>query len=76
MQAQSITVLVAATMLATTIFAVQLVTSWRLLAVIGEPKLWQESDATHRMPHWYAAFGSAAFGVASVVGAFLLWTLS
>ena len=76
MNAQPITVLLGATMLASAIFAVQLVTAWRLLAIIGEPNLWLETDATHRRPHWLAAFGSAAFGIASVVGAYLLWMLS
>ncbi|MFI4873124.1 MAG: hypothetical protein ACIARQ_15025, partial [Phycisphaerales bacterium JB061] len=68
--------LIAATLVAAVIFSAQLATSSRLLAVVGEPKLWRQTDAIHRRPHWYAAFGSAAFGIASIVGAFLLWTLS
>ncbi|PHQ78315.1 MAG: hypothetical protein COB69_10240 [Phycisphaera sp.] len=68
--------LIPATLAVTAIFLAQLVTSWRLFTIVGDPNSWQNLDLARRKPHWYAAFGSLAFGATSVIGAFLLWTLS
>lgn len=64
------------TLLLVTTFFVQIVTCWRYLVVADNPRAWQSLDAIKRRPHWQAAFGSLAFGVAASIGAFLLWMLN
>ena len=57
-------------------FIAQLATTWKLLPHAIEPESFTRLDALRRKPHWHAALGSLALGLAGAVGAFLYWTLS